>query len=241
MRPTSPRPVLLLCAALALSGCAVTTGADEDTTARPSEPPAASPTPSAPPPDAPSAPPTRTDLGTDVLLPAEAWEPVSAPRSESTDAAPWWLPEACGAVSPASATAVLTAVHGDGQAEGARGVQQVAVFGDVDAAVAEADRIGQALATCGADGAAAPTRYVAEPLAVGAQGTGLASDHYGQSPDGGLDGAMGTYAAVTRRGTAVTLVALDGGEGTVGAARERITAQAYAAWELLCPYDAAGC
>lgn len=56
-----------------------------------------------------------------------------------------------------------------------------------------------------------------------------------------LDGALGSYLALTRRGTAITLVALEGGESTVGAAREDVTAQVQQAWELLCRFDAAGC
>ncbi|WP_158068927.1 hypothetical protein [Cellulosimicrobium sp. CUA-896] len=80
-----------------------------------------------------------------------------------------------------------------------------------------------------------------EPLDVGAQGAGLATDYYGASDGGDLDGALGSYLAATRRGTAVTLVALDGGETTVGVARETVVANAQAAWDLLCRYDAEGC
>jgi len=39
----------------------------------------------------------------------------------------------------------------------------------------------------------------------------------------------------------VTVVALEGGEGTVGDARATVTAQAQAAWDRLCAYDSAGC
>ncbi len=39
----------------------------------------------------------------------------------------------------------------------------------------------------------------------------------------------------------MTVVALEGGEGTVGDARATVTAQAQAAWDRLCAYDSAGC
>ncbi|QZN85614.1 hypothetical protein [Cellulomonas sp. C5510] len=70
---------------------------------------------------------------------------------------------------------------------------------------------------------------------------GLATDVDGASAQGPLDEALGSYLAVTRRGTAVTVVGLEGGERTVGAARDVATRLAGQAWELLCGYDSAGC
>ena len=134
-----------------------------------------------------------------------------------------------------------TATEGDGADEGTVGVHQVAVFADADAATAEAARLADLLAACAAQGGAEGTAYTAEPLDVGAQGSGLATDYYGSGGSGDLDTALGTYLATTRRGAAVTLVALDGGESTVGAARETVAEQTRAAWELLCRYEQAGC
>ncbi|UZN01510.1 hypothetical protein [Cellulomonas sp. S1-8] len=238
MRSASSRAVLAACVVVVLAGC----GAQADDAADASTSPAAVPS-SAAPDSSPSepAPATRADVGADVLLAPDAWAPVSAPRTETGDVTAWRLPESCAVGSPDAATAMLTAAHGDGLVEMPVGVQQVAVFPDADSAVAELDRVVAALTVCGADGATAPTRYLLEPVAVGAQGTGLVTDYYGSSAQGDLDGAMGSYLALTRRGTAVTLVSHEGGESTVGTARDRVAPLLDAAWRLLCPYDAAGC
>ncbi|MDC7122775.1 hypothetical protein OMK64_14665 [Cellulomonas fimi] len=182
-----------------------------------------------------------TDVAPEVMLTEAAWTAVgpAGPRDESTGAVDWRLPGACAAGAPTDATAMRTVSQGTGEFESPVGVQQVAVLADADAAVAEAERLTAALGAC-TEGEP-PTRYVSEPLAVGAQGLGLATDYYGASASGSLDDAMGTYVAVTRRGNAVMLVGLDGGEGTVGSARTTVSGLAQQGWELLCPFDSAGC
>ncbi|QHT57338.1 hypothetical protein GXP71_15500 [Cellulomonas sp. H30R-01] len=230
MRNTTLTSTIVLCA-LTLAGCAG--GPEPVATAEPGvSAPATSPSPTA------SA---ATDVAPDVMLTEAAWTVVGpgAPRDESTGVVDWRLPEACAAGDPTGASAMRTVSQGSGEFEAPVGVQQVAVLADADAAVAEAERLTAALGTC-TEGEP-PTRYVAEPLAVGAQGLGLATDYYGASASGALDDAMGTYVAVTRRGNAVMLVGLDGGEGTVGSARTTVSGLAQQGWELLCPFDSAGC
>ena len=75
-----------------------------------------------------------------------------------------------------------------------------------------------------------------EDVAVGAQGRGLA-DHYAELGDQGA----GSYAAVTRRGNAVTLVAMLSGEESVGSARDAVTSGLTTAFDKLCSDDSAGC
>lgn len=180
-----------------------------------------------------------TDLPEDVLLPADLLGVVETPRQTDDGLRPWRLPEPCEIPAP-EAFAMRTASQGTGEFEQPVGVHQVAVFSDVDAAVAAADDLGAALELCQEEGE--ETRYVAEDVDVGAQGKGLAADYYGVSAaEGDLDEALGSYLAVTRRGNAVTLVADEGGEGAIGAAREEIVARAAAAWGLLCAYDSEGC
>lgn len=233
MRATMLTSTVALCV-LALAGCT----ADEPATADPSTPAASATSASsgAPTPTAPVA----TDIAPDVLLAEAVWTAAGAevPRQEKDGVVEWRLPTACAAGAPTQALAMRSVTHGTGEYESSVGAQQVAVLPDADAAVAEADRLATVLGACTGE---PPTLYVVEPLAVGAQGIGLATDYYGASASGPLDGAMGTYAAITRRGTAVTLVALDSGEGTVGAARQTVTGLAPQAWEQLCVFDAAGC
>jgi glucose/arabinose dehydrogenase len=229
---------LLAVGALALGGCA---SADADPAAT-SAAPTADPTTAA----EPSAPTTGTgdvaaDLPTEVLLPDSAWDADPAQRQESAGVVDWRFPTSCDAGAPDTATAMRTVSQGDGAAEATIGVQQVAVFADADAAVAEADRLVAALTACTTYASDTSTTYVVEPLDVGAQGTGLATDYYGSSASAPLDEAIGSYLALTRRGTAVTLVGSEGGESVVGTARVDATTQAQAAWELLCRYDEAGC
>lgn len=232
MRTTTLTSTIALCA-LALTGCAAQ--ADPDGTPEPAasaSAPAASSSPTAS---------VSTDVAPEVMLTEAAWTAAGlrAPRDETTDAVAWRLPEACAAGAPTDASAMRTVAQGSGELEARVGVQQVVVLADADAAVAEAERLTTALSAC-TEGEP-PTRYVAEPLAVGAQGLGLATDYYGSSASGALDDAMGTYVAVTRRGNAVMLVGLDGGEGTVGSARTTVAGLAQQGWELLCPFDSAGC
>ncbi|MFF1530838.1 hypothetical protein [Cellulomonas sp. NPDC058312] len=229
---------LLAVGALALGGCA---SADADPAATSAAPTADPTTPAEP-----SAPATGTgdvaaDLPTEVLLPESAWDADPAQRQESAGVVAWRFPQACDTGAPESATAMRSVSQGDGEAEAAIGVQQVAVFADADAAVAEADRITAALTACTTYASDTSTTYVVEPLDVGAQGAGLATDYYGSSASAPLDEAIGSYLAVTRRGTAITLVGSEGGESLVGTARTDATTQAQTAWELLCRYDEAGC
>jgi len=237
---TSTRTTALVASALVLAACAASPDdATEPPAGTPSSAPSAGSTETSAPPDPGGTVPTGAPA--DVLLPAEAWAPVTGPREESEGTTAWHLPEACAGSGPEDAVAMRTATQGDGADEAQVGVQQVAVFADADLAAAEAARLADAVEVCAAQGGAEGTVYVVEPLDVGAQGTGLATDHYGAGEGGDLDGALGTYLATTRRGTAVTLVALDGGESTVGAAREVVSGTARAAWDLLCRYDEAGC
>ncbi|AEE47761.1 hypothetical protein [Cellulomonas fimi] len=232
MRTTLLTSTVALCV-LALAGCAT----DRPGTAGPSTP-AAPASSGAPTPTAAST--VATDVAPEVMLTEAAWTAVGAeaPRQDKDGVVEWRLPMACAAGTPTEALAMRTVTHGTGEFESSVGVQQVAVLPDADTAVAEADRLATALGDCTGE---PPTLYVVEPLAVGAQGIGLATDYYGASASAPLDQAMGTYVAITRRGTAVTLVALDGGEGTVGAARATVTGLAPQAWEQLCGFDAAGC
>lgn len=236
MRHTTLTSTIALCV-LALAGCAAEPAAPDATTPSASEAPASadpSPTPTTS---------VATDVGPEVMLTEAAWSAAGfdPPRTETTGVVAWRVPEACAAGEPTAAAAMRTVAQGTGEFEYPVGAQQVAVLPDADAAVAEAGRLTAALGAC-TEGEP-PTRFVAEPLAVGAQGLGLAADYYGSSTSGAgsLDDAMGTYVAVTRRGTAVMLVGLEGGEGTVGSARTTVSALAQQGWELLCPYDSAGC
>lgn len=242
MRTSTLLTCALTTAALALAGCSAAEPAAGPTTPPPSSsaPPAASPSEPEPSDPAPSAP-TATEVPAEAMLPETSWTGTEGGRQDSPGVVAWRLPEACAAGAPEGASAMRTVQQGDGGTESQVGVQQVAVFADADAAVAEADRLGAALTACPEYASDTETTYVVEPLDVGAQGTGLATDHYGASADGDLDTAMGSYLATTRRGTAVTVVAIEGGEGTVGDARATVTAQAQAAWGLLCAYDSAGC
>lgn len=238
---TRTTTLLLAVGALALGGCAST---DADPAATPA-PPATTGTP-APPDPTPTTPGTGSgdvagDLPTEVLLPETAWQADPGQRQESAGVVAWRFPQACDTGAPDTATAMRTVSQGDGAEEASIGVQQVAVFADAEAAVAEADRLVAALTACTTYASDTSTTYVVEPLDVGAQGTGLATDYYGSSASAPLDEAIGSYLAVTRRGTALTLVGSEGGEALVGAARTEATAQAQAAWELLCRYDEAGC
>ena len=235
---TATSTLLAALCALALAGCASTEPAAQDPGSTATVGPSSVPPPS---PESPSGT-QASDIPPEAMLPATAWDGVGpdGEREESPGVIAWHVPEACDAGSPARA-AMRTVTHGSGEIESSVGVHQVAVLADADAAVAEADRLTAALTACTQYVSDDSTTYVVEPLDVGAQGVGLATDYYGASATGALDDAMGTYLAVTRRGNAVTLVGLDGGEGRVGTARETVTTGAQAAWELLCSYDSAGC
>lgn len=194
--------------------------------------------------DASAETPTSVEIPTDapaeVMLPAEVLGTADQPREEDEEDAAWWLPESCGALSPDAVT-MRTLTQGTGEFEEPIGVHQVAVFDEAEAAVAAADELIAALRECADEQPGEPTLYLAEEIEVGTQGVGLATDYYGTSASGELDEAVGTYLAATRRGSAVTLVAADGGEAMVATARENVLEQTSTAWELLCRYDSEGC
>ncbi len=237
-----PMAALALTAlALALGGCS----AEEDEAAV--EPP--SPTvPSAPATTEPAPSPTPTptwaaptDIPAEAMLPATALGPLDGPRYEQEGIVVWQVPQRCHGLSPTGAVAMRTVDQGTGELEEPIGVQQVAVFTDADAATAAADELVAGLTRCTTQAGSDSTTYVLEDVAVGAQGHGLATDYYGASAEGRLDDSIGSYLAMTRRGNALTLVSAEGGESIVSAARELVTGQTQAAWELLCRYDSAGC
>ncbi|TGO05383.1 hypothetical protein [Serinibacter arcticus] len=180
-----------------------------------------------------------TEALPETLLPADLLGTPDQPREEAQGVAPWLLPETCEQVTP-DAVDMWTVTQGSGEAEEPVGVHQVAVFLDADAAVAGADALVAAFASC-APSEGAPTIYAVEPLDIGAQGTGLATDYNGVSAGGDLDTALGSYLAETRRGTAVTLTGFQGGEAQVGTSRADTTALLAGAWERLCAYDSEGC
>ncbi|GEA87445.1 hypothetical protein [Cellulomonas cellasea] len=232
--PTRVRGVLL---ALTLALTAVACSPADTAGGAPAESPSRSAEPVASAtPETTAAPVTPTDVPADVLLPAQVFGASTEAFTESTAVEPWRIPDSCGDVgAPAGATAMGTHAHGDGTEETVVGVQQVAAFAVADDAVAAATALVEALGACtDTSGVGA---YAVEPVAVGAQGHGLATWYYGAGDDTGL----GTYLAVTRRGSAVTLVSGEGGERTVGNARTETVAQTQQAWERLCGYEVAGC
>ncbi|WP_129336532.1 sensor domain-containing protein [Cellulomonas endophytica] len=191
-----------------------------------------------------SGAPVPTDLPPDALLPPTAF-PASRPGlQEQDEVTAWLLPPACGPAPVPAAAAMRTHRHGDGAEESTVGVQQVALFPDADAATTAADGVVDALDACATTGGGTgggTTTYRVEEVPVGAQGHGLVTDYHDAGAGGADDGALGSYLVVTRRGTAVTLVAADGGESSIGSARTTVTEQAQSAWTLLCRYEAAGC
>ncbi|GMA33452.1 hypothetical protein [Litorihabitans aurantiacus] len=244
----------LLAGALALTACSSGDDAEstetvtETATTSPSESPTATPTsepaePSEPAgptesdTSAPPAPAPPTTVTADTLLPPDVLGTADQPREETAGVTAWRLSEACDQVTPEAAD-MVTVSQGSGEFEEPVGLQQVAVFADSDAAATAADALAAAFGSCTAQEA---TAYVVEPLEVGAQGTGLATDYYGASTAGPLDEALGSYVALTRRGNAVVLTGYEGGEAQVGTARENTTALLDDAWQRLCGYDSAGC
>ncbi len=189
--------------------------------------------------DASDGDPARTDVDPELLLAAENWESIDGEGEVTDGIQDWLIPCEVGAPS---AEAMIGVSYGDGADESQVGLHQVAAFASADDAAAEADRIRAELQQCAeVSEAEGETVYVLEDLEVGAQGSGLASDYYGASVDGDLDGALGTYVALTRRGNAITLAGFDGGESTVGVAREDASALLTIAWDQLCEFDSAGC
>ena len=197
-------------------------------------PTAAAPTAAAPtPPAAPPLGPARTDVPDAAVLPAQQ------PVGDVSGLVAWTVPQGCQGGRPSAAAAMRTVTDGDGQFEAVVRVQQVVAFPDVATAVAEATRLRRAMERCADDGDADPDRLrTVGPVAVGAQGYGLARRYRGAASPLPL----GTYTAITRRGNALTLLAHTGGEISVEGSRRAVVADAQAAWERLCLYDrTAGC
>jgi hypothetical protein len=238
MRTSTRTLTALTAGALLLAGCSA---GDPDRAATSTAPAPAPSDPLTEPAPTPSATGAGGGVPVEAVLPDTAWDLPAGQRQDSAGVVDWQFPGSCGVGAPETATAMRTITQGDGEAEAQVGLQQVALFADADAAVAEADRVVAALTACAAAPGAGGTTYVVEPVEVGAQGTGLATDYYGASAGGSLDDAMGSYLALTRRGSAITLVGVEGGESTVGAARGTATAQTQSAWALLCGYDSTGC
>lgn len=199
--------------------------AEADPTTDPSAEPSTdgSPTAEATPKDPPAElGPPKTDLPEDVLLPGS---------DEQERGVQAWqeLGECVLGTPPERAVAAMATTRtGDGEFERQVPVQQVVVLETVKDAVAEAGRLQAQLASC-AGGA-----YASAPVAVGAQGQGLAFG-YQQLSDGQY--AFGNYLVTTRRGNAVTLLTSTGGEGSLEGARQNETARAQQAWDRLCVYE----
>lgn len=236
--------IVLTTAALFLAGCSDSSSPEAEQS--PTESAAPSPTEAEAvdlePTEAPTteAPAATTDLPATALLSQEAFYPKDGVRTEREGVETWLLPSGCEALTPGTAAAMRTVIQGDGAYEDSVGQQQVAVFADVDAAVAEADRLGGALAACAGD-ADHTTTFATEPVAVGAQGVGLVVSYYGNYVPGQDEMSLGYFLTVTRRGNAVTLVTNAGGEDTIKGSREVVVTELQAAWELLCAYDSSGC
>lgn len=177
-----------------------------------------------------SLPPARTDVPDAAVLPAQQGV------ADGTGVVTWTLPADCDAGAPSAAAAMRTVTDGDGRFETVVRVQQVVVFADTAAAVGEAGRVAEVMDRCAADAADPVGLRTAGPVTVGAQGHGMGRYDAGGTP------ARGVFAAVTRRGNAVTLVAHTSGEATVQGSRRVVLADTQAAWERLCLYDrTAGC
>lgn len=200
------------------------------------EPPAATPT--SPPVSAgasstSSLGPARTDVPDGAVL------PVEQAAGDAPGTVAWTLPDGCAADAPRGGAVMRTVTDGDGRFEKVARVQQVATFPDAGAAVAEAGRLARVMERCADDDGADTDRLrSAGPVAVGAQGYGLARRY----DAGGEPAPFGTFAVVVRRGNALTLLAHTGGEISVQGSRTALLADAQAAWERLCLYDrTAGC
>lgn len=187
-------------------------------------------------PPAPSAPSSPSPSPSEsARVPPEVLAPVaSEPRATTDGTVAWAIFEECAVGTPSTASTMLTARDGTGEFEAPTDVQQVALFPDTASAVAEFDRVRQALDRCDAGSDLVTT----ETLDVGDQNVGVASV-YGD--DEGAPTPFGTYAVLTRRGTAVTLVTVDGGDGSPESSRDMVVERASQAWENLCDFDSAGC
>lgn len=244
-----PAVFLLVCAVIAGgAGCSVRMSR-EDATAAPTAshpPPTSAPSTPAPPASTPTSPPASAGASsTSSLAPARtdvpdgAVLPVEQSAGDALGVVAWTVPDGCAADPPRGAAAMRTVTDGDGRFEKVVRVQQVAAFPDAGAAVAEAGRLAGVMERCADDDGADPERLRSSgPVAVGAQGHGLARRY----DAGGAPAPFGTFAVVLRRGNALTLLAHTGGEISVQGSRTALLADAQTAWERLCLYDrTAGC
>ena len=202
---------------------------------------------SASPAAAPPSPAVPRDVPQEVLLPAAGLEPADGPRTVAEGTVAWRLPEACRAGAPEAAVAMRTLQQGDGAFEAPVAVQQVAVHADAASASAEVARVQGALVDC-VRRATTPTgagetstRYLLSRSDVGADGVRLVVDYYGVTADDPAADGLGYAVVLTRRGTAVTLVAAEGGESSISASRTEVARTAQQAWQLLCRYQVDGC
>jgi len=178
----------------------------------------------------------RLDLTDDVMLGPDELEPVGESRGSTDQAETWFLSSACSVPAAPEAVAVQTVSQGLYESTDPVGLQTVAVFPDAETASAVADRVRAAMDACVETPPGDSGSYSVEDVAVGAQGRGLANN-YAELGDQGA----GSYAAVTRRGNAVTIVAMLSGEESVGSARDAVTSGLTTAFDKLCSYDSAGC
>lgn len=178
----------------------------------------------------------RLDLTDDVMLGPDELEPVGESRGSTDQAETWFLSSACSVPAAPEAVAVQTVSQGLYESTDPVGLQTVAVFPDTETASAVADRVRAAMDACVETPPGDSGSYSAEDVAVGTQGRGLANN-YAELGDQGA----GSYAAVTRRGNAVTIVAMLSGEESVGNARDAVTSGLTTAFDKLCSYDSAGC
>ena len=196
--------------------------------------------------EAPSEEPTEAVESTPTDLPADLLPEVSGlpgedePREETQDVVAWHVP--CEDLAPEGATAMRTVTWGTGEFEMPVPAHQVAVFDDAERAVAAADTVRAAMQRCVDEpDPAYDTVYRVDEVAVGAQGRGLMTDYYGWSEEEDADWVMGSYQVAFRRGNAVALVAVLGGEGDATAVSEAVVEEAQDVWDRLCRYDSAGC
>lgn len=228
----------LVVSALLLSGCG---GGEQAATGGSPSSPAATEQTTEPAESTAPAEPTEPaedlllELPDEAMLAPDALEPVGADRGSVDGPTEWVLSSACVVPAP-TAVAMRTVSQGDYESVDPVGIQQVAVFETVDEAVAEAAKISAAMEECTTNPPAESGSYTVEDVAVGAQGRGLANSYAEPGDD-----APGTYAAVTRRGNAVTVVSLMSGEESLGTARDTVSGGLDRAFDALCLYDSAGC
>lgn len=217
------------------SATASTTAAESTATSEPAPSSEETTATEEPAPTEPPAP-VRLDLTDDVMLGPDELEPVGESRGSTDQAETWFLSSACSVPAAPEAVAVQTVSQGLYESTDPVGLQTVAVFPDAETASAVADRVRAAMDACVETPPGDSGSYSAEDVAVGAQGRGLANN-YAELGDQGA----GSYAAVTRRGNAVTIVAMLSGEESVGNARDAVTSGLTTAFDKLCSYDSAGC